>query len=152
MNEKEVGELRRRFRPEKNGITHIRGCYVNENREIVSQFNQPLGLMNQEESEMILGIIRRTLSGTLGKNLMDIEFATQQVVDGEEHKLLMTLKNSSLGDEEAVQAFFRKVIDSVDVEGNYLVLLARDSYDVPYRSRTTPPARSIPTFSAPSVP
>ena len=41
MNEKEVGELRRRFRPEKNGITHIRGCYVNENREIVSQFNQP---------------------------------------------------------------------------------------------------------------
>ena len=135
MNEKEVGELRRRFRPEKNGITHIRGCYVNENREIVSQFNQPLGLMNQEESEMILGIIRRTLSGTLGKNLMDIEFATQQVVDGEEHKLRMTLKNSSLGDEEAVQAFFRKVIDSVDVEGNYLVLLARDSYDVPYRSR-----------------
>ena len=135
MNEKEVGELRRRFRPEKNGITHIRGCYVNENREIVSQFNQPLGLMNQEESEMILGIIRRTLSGTLGKNLMDIEFATQQVVDGEEHKLLMTLKNSSLGDEEAVQAFFRRVIDSVDVEGNYLVLLARDSYDVPYRSR-----------------
>ena len=131
MNEKEVGELRRRFRPEQNGITHIRGCYVNENREIVSQFNQPLGLMNQEESEMILGIIRRTLSGTLGKNLMDIEFATQQVVDGEEHKLLMTLKNSSLGDEEAVQAFFRRVIDSVDVEGNYIVILARDSYDVP---------------------
>ena len=36
MNEKEVGELRRRLRPEKNSITHIRGCYVNEMGESVA--------------------------------------------------------------------------------------------------------------------
>lgn len=28
MNEKEVAEIRRRFKPEKSAVTHVRGCYV----------------------------------------------------------------------------------------------------------------------------
>lgn len=60
MNEKEVAELRRRFRQDRSGISHVRGCYVNENREIVSQFDQPLGVMTQEENEKILGLLKRT--------------------------------------------------------------------------------------------
>ena len=135
MNEKEISEIRRRFRPDRSGISHIRGCYVNENREIVSQFDQSLGLMSQEESEKLLAILRRTLSGTLGKNLADITFSTQQVVDSEEHRLLMALRGSSLADEEAVQALFQRVISSLTLEGNYLLLLAHDTYDVPYRAK-----------------
>jgi len=135
MNEKEVAEIRRRFRQDKSNITHIRGCFVNEKREIVSEFDQSLALMSQEESEKFLAIIKRTLSGTLGKNLIDISFATQQVVDGEEHKLLMELRDSSLKDENAVQAFFQRVIQTINLEGHYLILLAHDTYDVPYRSK-----------------
>lgn len=133
MNEKEIAEIRRRFRPDKSNITRVRGCCVNESREIVSQFDQSLGMMGQEDTEMLLSTIRRTLAGTPGKNLIDITFETQQVVDGEEHKLLMALRGSSLNDEEAVQAFFQRVIGSVTIEGSYLILLARDAYDVPHR-------------------
>jgi hypothetical protein len=135
MNEKDVSEIRRRFRQDKSNITHIRGCFVNEKREIVSEFDQSLALMSQEESEKFLAIIKRTLSGTLGKNLIDIPFATQQVVDGEEHKLLMELRNSSLKDENAVQTFFQHVIQTIVMESNYLILLAHDTYDVAYRSK-----------------
>lgn len=135
MNEKEIAELRRRFRPDKSGIHHIRGCYVNENREIVSDFDQSLGMLSEEEAERLLGTVRRTLSGTLGKNLVDITFETDQVVNGEEHKLLMALRDSGLGDREAVEAFFQKAIQALDLEGNYLILLCRDAYDVPYRTR-----------------
>ena len=53
MNEKEISEIRRRFRPDRSGISHIRGCYVNENREIVSQFDQSLGILGQTESEQL---------------------------------------------------------------------------------------------------
>ena len=105
MNEKEIAEIRRRFRPDRSGISHIRGCYVNENREIVSQFDQSLGLMSQEESEKLLAILRRTLSGTLGRQLLDIEFATRQVAEGEEHRILMALRDSRLQDSEKVEAF-----------------------------------------------
>ncbi|HIY27796.1 MAG TPA: DUF4317 domain-containing protein, partial [Firmicutes bacterium] len=85
MNEKEVSELRRRFRQDRSNITHIRGCYVNEAKEIVSEFDQSLGLMQQEECEKFLALLKRTLSGTLEKNLLDISFTTQQVEDSEEH-------------------------------------------------------------------
>ena len=36
MNQKELNELRRRFRPDKNNFSRIFGCYVNSNREIIS--------------------------------------------------------------------------------------------------------------------
>lgn len=132
MNEKEVAEIRRRFRQETSNITHIRGCFVNEQREIVSEFDQSLLSMSQEESEKFLAIIKRTLSGTLGKNLIDLSFETRQVVEGEEHKLLMELKNSSLKNEDAVQAFFQQIIQALSIEGNYLILLAHDTYDIPF--------------------
>ena len=135
MNEKEIGELRRRFRADKSNITHVRGCYVNEKKEIISQFDQSMALMGPEESEKLLGILRKTLSGTLGKNLLDIPFETRQVVEGDEHRLLMALRDSELRDQEAVEAFFQRAIRSLDLEGNYLILLAYDAYDVPYHSK-----------------
>ena len=124
MNEKEVGELRRRLRPEKNSITHIRGCYVNEMGESVAQFDQSLALMTQEETETLLALLRRTLSGTLGKNLLDLSFETRQVVEGEEHRRLMRLRDTALKDEEAVEEFFQLVRQSLTLEGNYLILPA----------------------------
>lgn len=135
MNEKEIGELRRRFRPDRSSITHVRGCYVNEAKEIISQFDQSLAMMTQEEAEKFLALLRKTLSGGIGKNLVDITFETQQVVSGEEHRLLMALRNSKLQDEGAVQALFQRCIASLELEGNYLILLAHDTYDVPYRSK-----------------
>lgn len=135
MNEKEVSELRRRFRQDRSNITHIRGCYVNEAKEIVSEFDQSLGLMQQEECEKFLALLKRTLSGTLEKNLLDISFTTQQVEDSEEHRLLMALRNSALKDDEAVHSFFEKVSQSLSMDSHYLILLAHDTYDVYYRSK-----------------
>jgi len=130
MNEKEIGEIRRRFRVDKSNISRIRGCYVNEKREIISEFNQSLRLMSQDESEGMLAILKKTLSGTIGKNLIDIEFSNQQVLEGVEHKSLMALRNSSLEDDTAISEFYQRIIQSLTFEGNYLILLAYDKYDV----------------------
>ena len=135
MTEKEVAELRRRFRADKSNITHVRGCYVNSNREIISEFDQSITMLGQEEGEMLLATLRKTLSGALGKNLMDIEFSTRQVAEGEDHKLLMALRNSRLEDVNALHAFYEKAIQSLNMEDNYLILLAYDAYDVPYKSK-----------------
>ena len=86
MNEKGIGELRRRFRPDKTSVTHIRGCYVNEKGEIVSEFTQALSLMTEDEAEKMLALLRKALSGSLGKNLVDLSFTTAQVQDSPEHR------------------------------------------------------------------
>lgn len=132
MNTKDLSELKRRFRPESNNITCIRGCYVNGKREIISTFNQSLITLPQEEAEKYLALFRRTLTGVPGKNLLDIGFTPGQMLDGREHKLLMALKDSALSDDAAVQALYEKIIESLEMDGNYLILLMHDAYDVPY--------------------
>ena len=135
MNTKEIGEIRRHLRRERSNITAIYGCYVNENKEIISQFRQSTGMMPENEAEKYFAVLRRTLSGTIGKNLIDITFKTSQVAGSPEHKLLMTLRDSKLGDEEARTQLCRKIIESVHMEENYLILLACDAYDVPFKSK-----------------
>lgn len=135
MNEKEVSELRRRLRPDKNNISRIRGCYVNENGQITARLEQSMLALSIEERESCLGLFKKVLSGGLNKNLVDISFATAQVASSPEHALLMALRNSELKDEEAVGFFFERVAAQVRMEGSYLILLACDSYDVPYRGQ-----------------
>lgn len=133
MNEKEIAEIRRRYRQGKTNIAHVVGCYVNEERQIVARFDQSLTLSGQEEADKFLALLRRTLSGAPGKNLIDVSFSTAQVAGnaGDEHALLMALRNSKLADEAAREEFYARAIETLDVEGNYLILLTCDSYDVP---------------------
>ncbi len=135
MNEREISELRRRFRPDKSNISQVRGCYVSDKGEILTQFTQSVNLMLEDEKEKVLSILKKTLSGGLGKNLTDLSLPTRQVAEGQEHKLLMTLRDSSLADDEAAEAFFAKVIQTVSMESNYLILLAADTYDVPFKGK-----------------
>ena len=135
MNEKEIAEIRRRLKADKTNISAVRGCYVNEQREIVSEFKQSMAMTSREEADQILGLLKKSLSGTPGKNLLDIEFETQQVIDGEAHARLMKLRKSGLEDEAAVQELYSRIITELNIEGNYMILLAHENYDVPYRSR-----------------
>lgn len=135
MTEKEIGELRRRLRPDRTAITAVRGCYVSESREILTTFRQSLGLCGEEDKETYLKLLKKTLSGTVDKNLIDIPFRTAQVADSDEHRLLMALRDSELGDEETLNTFYQKVISSLAIEGNYLILLAFERYDVPFKAK-----------------
>ncbi len=133
MNQKELGEIRRRIRPEHNSIQHIYGCYVNSNKEIIASLDESLGLITREEQEKYLALLKKSLSGALGKNLLDISFATKQVMDSEEHKLLSALRRCELQDAALREAFYQAVIDNIDMgEDNYLILMAFDRYDVPH--------------------
>ena len=108
MNRNEISELRRRLNPEKNNIPEILGCYVDTKGEIISSFRRPLISMPQEECEKYLNIFRKTLSGTPGKNLIDVEFDPYDVMNSENHKALMHLRETGLKDEEAVQDLFAR--------------------------------------------
>ena len=136
MIKKEISELRRRFQPEKTAISHIYGCYVNTQKEIISYIDESLGLMPEDEANQYLTLLKKSLSGRLGKNLIDIVFSTQQVMDSDEHRTLMALRDSELKDGAQRDAFYQKIIQSLDMpDSNYLILLAYDAYDVPYRAK-----------------
>lgn len=134
MNQKEVSEIKKRFKPDKDNISRIYGCYVNAAREIVTTLDRSVGLMEQEEAELYFKLLKKTLSGTLGKNLLDIEFSTAQVENSDEHRLLQGLRSSHLRDAGLRDALYQRIIESLDFgEDSYVILLACDSYDVPFK-------------------
>jgi hypothetical protein len=135
MNEKEIGEIRRRVRRDRSNMTAIYGCYVNAQKEIISSFRQSVGMMPENEAEKYFGVLKRTLSGTIGKNLIDVSFTTAQVADSQEHKFLMELRKTALQDDEQRMQLFQKIIDSVSLDDNYVILVGCDSYDVPFKSK-----------------
>lgn len=136
MNQKELNEIRRRIRLERSSIRHIYGCYVNGAKEIISYVDESVGLLSKEETEQYLALLRKSLSGALGRSLMDISFATKQVMDSEEHRLLSALRKTKLEDAALREEFYKCIINSLDMEdSNYLILLANDNYDVPHRGK-----------------
>ena len=135
MNVKEIGEIRRRVRRDRSNITAIYGCYVNAQKEIISSFRQSTVMMPENEAEKYFGMLKRSLSGTIGKNLIDVNFRTSQVADSPEHKMLMELRKCGLQDDELRMSFYKKIIDAVSFEDNFLILIGCDSYDVPFKSK-----------------
>lgn len=140
MNIKEISEIRRRQKKTRSNMHHIYGCYVNEKKEIISEFCREVVTMKEQEAEKFFSLFHRVLGGargdSLGKTLLEITFATAQVADSPEHKLLMNLRGDKLhNDGESRMAFYKKVMESLEMEGNYLILLGTESYDVPVKSK-----------------
>lgn len=135
MNEKEVGEIRRHLRRDRSNMTAIFGCFVNDNKEIIAEYRASTGIMSENESDKYYAILRKALSGAVGKNLIDLTFKTSQVAGSPEHKLLMDLRECKLQDDALRQSLYQKMMESIVMEGNYLILLGCDTYDVPFKSK-----------------
>ena len=134
MNEKEIGEIRRRVRRDRSNMTAVYGCYVNGQNEIVSEFRQSTGIMPENEADKYFSLLKKVLSGSVGKNLLDIPFKTAQVAASTEHKLLMNLRED-LKNEEYRLALYQKIIENIHFDDGFLILLGCDRYDVPFKGK-----------------
>lgn len=163
MNQRDIAQLKRRLNPEKRNPTVIRGCYVDHTGQVIASFARPVYHLPAEENEKYMALFRRALSGTQGQNLQEIDFSAAQVMEGEPHKILSALRESGLTDEEAVEAFYQRVIASIQAvspadaqsvteqqnASHFLILLLHDGYDVAYRdaSGETDAEQSTDVFS-----
>ena len=136
MIDKELSELRRRFKTDRTAISHIYGCYVSPLGEILAEFDESLTLLPVAEQEKYLELLRKGISGTLGRTLSELSFSTEQVQNGAEHGLLMKLLREKLADAESRHCLFAKIAGSLRLpETGYLILLSTDVYDVPFRGK-----------------
>ena len=129
MNKKDLATLRRRFAPDKNDISIIRGCFVNEKREIVSTFSKSPISLPESEAEHYLSAFKKTLGGAAGRNQFSIPVHT----DDPAGQFLRQLQSSELTDEKAVNKLFQTIINGLEIDGSYLILAMHDAYSVPYR-------------------
>ena len=130
MNRKELTEIRRRLKAEDSNITQFYGCYVNSLHQIISMFSVSLATMNETESAMYYDLMKKAISGTTSKNLVTIPLEK----GGSHQQMLNDIRVYGPRDGEMREKFYKQIIECAGIEGNYLILLAHDNYDVPARS------------------
>ena len=131
MNKKEIGEIKKQFTPENCAITRICGCYVDGEKNKKTTFKEAFLSLPEEEIFKYFELLRKTLSGTIGKNLLNLEFPLTSEEEGGTQEFLLRLRDSKLKDDILLDEFYDKVISSYEYVGNYLILIIHDAYDVP---------------------
>ncbi|MDE6184872.1 MAG: DUF4317 domain-containing protein, partial [Lachnospiraceae bacterium] len=131
MIKQEVNEIKRLYTPSNCSITRICGCYVDGEKNKKTQFKEAFLSLPEEEIFKYFELLRKTLSGTVGKNMLNLEFPLSSEEEGGTQEFLMRLRESKLKDDALLDEFYDKVIASYEYVGNYLILLIHDAYDVP---------------------
>ena len=131
MNKKEITEIKKQFTPANCAITRICGCYVDGEKNIVTSFGETFLSLPEEEIFKYFEIFRKTLSGTLGKNLLNMEFPLDAEREGGAQSRLLALRNSKLNDEALLDAYYAQIAENFYYAGNYLILLVYAAYDIP---------------------
>lgn len=134
MVKQEIAELKKLLTQNKCSITRICGCYVDGEKNKKTEFGQAFLALPEEEMFKYFELLRKVLSGTLGKNLLNLEFPLASEEEGGTQEFLLRLRNSKLRDEDLLEAFYDKIIETYDYVGNYLILAVHDVYDVPGRA------------------
>ena len=130
MNRKDILELKRRFKKNQCTFTKVCGCYVNGEKKILTTFRENFLNLPDEEFHKHLEIAKKSLSGGVGNNLLELNFFTDDQLQSDTQRFLMRLKVSALKDDALLEEFYNKVIDSYDYPENFLILLYHDAYDV----------------------
>ena len=131
MIKQEINELKRLYTPSNCSITRICGCYVDGEKNKKTEFKEAFLSLPEEEIFKYFELLRKTLSGSLGKNLLNLDFPLASEQEGGTQAALLALRHSKLKDDALIEEFYDRVINTYEYVGNYLILLIHDAYDVP---------------------
>ncbi len=134
MTKQEISEIKKLLTQRNCSITRICGCYVDGEKNKKTEFKQAFLALPEEEMFKYFELLRKTLSGTPGKNLLTLDFPLASEEEGGTQEFLLRLRDSKLKDDALLEEFYDKVISSYEYVGNYLILLVHDAYDVPGRT------------------
>jgi len=130
MRKKDILELKRRLKKDHCTFTKMCGCYVNGEKHIILKFRETFLNLDEDEYFKYLEIAKKVLSGTIGNNILELNFPVNEDLINEKQISLMNLKNSQLKDDALLDDFYDSIIDNYDYTGNFLILIFHDAYDV----------------------
>ena len=134
MNKKEISEIKKTLSPENSVITRICGCYIDGEKEIKFKSKDAFHALSEEEAFKYFDIFKHTLTGTIGKNLLNMEFPIDEELEGGKQEFLLKLRDSKLEDDEILDEFYKKVVENYIYASNYYIILIHGIYDIPGQS------------------
>lgn len=130
MRKKDILELKKRFKKDHCTFTKMCGCYVNGEKNILLKFRETFLNLEEDDYFKYLEIAKKVLSGTIENNILEINFELNEEHVNEKQLEFMKLKNSQLKDDLLLDDFYNSIINNYDYEGNFLILIFHDAYDI----------------------
>ena len=132
MNKKEIAEIKKNFSDDCNFFTinRVVTAFVDAEKNIKCKTNQLYNIMPQDESELILANLKKTLSGRIGANLLEYPFPKNAILEGGQQQFLWGVLKSKLADEEIVDNFLNTIVEKVEYVSTYSIFTAHCTYSV----------------------
>lgn len=130
MRKKDILELKKRFKKDHCTFTKMCGCYVNGEKNILLKFRETFLNLEEDDYFKYLEIAKKVLSGTIENNILELNFELNEEHVNEKQLEFMKLKNSQLKDDLLLDDFYNLIINNYDYEGNFLILIFHDAYDI----------------------
>ncbi|MBO5377759.1 MAG: DUF4317 domain-containing protein [Ruminiclostridium sp.] len=130
MNKKELNDLKKNFSDKCGFFTfnQVLSAFVDSDKNVICKRHNLLGVMPSEEQELIVETLRKGLSGTLGKNLVEYRFPDSEYLeDGAQNVLYKSLKSKFL-DEAENDNFLRNITDNIEYTSTFVVFAAHCTY------------------------
>lgn len=134
MNKKEVNEIKKLFTPANCAISRICGCYVDSEKNKRTELKEAFLSLPEEEAFKYFTIFRNALSGTIGKNLINMEFPLQTEAEDGTQNFLLKMRDSELKDDALIEEFYDRIIANYDYGENYYIILIHCAYDIPAKA------------------
>lgn len=134
MNKKEINEIKKLFTKEHCGISRLAACYVDGDKRKRTTLKEAFLSLPEEEAFKYFTLFRGTLSGTLGKNMLNMEFPVEQEMGDGTQSFLLKLRDSELKDDTLIDEFYDKVISYYGSLENYYIVLIHGAYDIPCKT------------------
>ena len=64
MTDKELAEIKKRFKPDKNNFPYVKGCCVSGEKEIISTFKIPVTVLPDEQKDSLIHTLDSTVIQT----------------------------------------------------------------------------------------
>lgn len=130
MIKKDILELKKRLKKDHCTFTKMCGCYVSGEKHVILKFRETFLNLEEDDYHKYMEIAKKVMSGTIGNNILQLEFPLNEDLINEKQISLMQLKSSALKDDALLDSFYESIIENYDYTGNFLILLYHDAYDV----------------------
>lgn len=135
IKNKDILEIKRRFKKDACTITRMCGCYVDSAKNKVMKLDENFLNLDDEKFYKYLEIVKKSISGTIGNNMLDLKFLSEEQGTGGKQQYFLGLRESGLKNQELLEHLYDMIINDYDYAGNYLILVFHDAYDVITKTR-----------------
>lgn len=137
MNKKEINEIKKNLDKDSGFFTinHVVTACVDAEKKIKCMTNQMNNLIAEDESELIVAYLKKILSGSIGKNLLEYHFPNDAYLEDGAQLFLNEVLRSKLTDSDLVQKYIDRIIEKMEYLSTYTIFTAHCTYAVKNKNK-----------------